>query len=167
MTGSPRRSHFMVDGMNVIGCRPDGWWRDRPGAARTLVERLVAYSEATGDQVAVVLDGRPIDLPSPGTVGVEFAGAGRDAADRMIAARLAVEAGPGEVTVVTSDAALRRTALALGAKVMSATAFRLRLDVVAEPCGAPAGLSSVGSPPDVGLPPVPPVPPRRGGARAR
>lgn len=162
-----RGARFMVDGMNVIGCRPDGWWRDRPGATRSLVERLSALSRATGDQVVVVLDGRPTPLPSPGLVVVEFAGTGRDAADRLIADRLAVEAAPSEVTVVTSDAALRRAALALGASVMSATAFRARLDLVAEPCGAPAGLAPGGSPPDVGLRPVPPTPPGRGGARER
>ncbi|MBM3141325.1 MAG: NTP pyrophosphohydrolase, partial [Chloroflexi bacterium] len=31
---------LIVDAMNVIGSRPDGWWRDRPGAARRLVRAL-------------------------------------------------------------------------------------------------------------------------------
>ena len=34
--------HVVVDGANVVGSRPDGWWRDRPGAARRLAGRLVA-----------------------------------------------------------------------------------------------------------------------------
>ncbi len=40
---------LVVDGMNVIGSRPDGWWRDRAAAARRLVGRLEALAEASGD----------------------------------------------------------------------------------------------------------------------
>ena len=36
----PNSRRLIVDGMNVIGSRPDGWWRDRPGAMRRLVEKL-------------------------------------------------------------------------------------------------------------------------------
>ena len=31
-----------VDAVNVIGSRPTGWWRDRPGAARRFAERVRA-----------------------------------------------------------------------------------------------------------------------------
>jgi len=56
---------WIVDGMNVIGSRPTGWWRDRPGAMRGLVEELEAFAGQNGDEVTVVFDGRPFDLDSP------------------------------------------------------------------------------------------------------
>ena len=62
-------TRWIVDGMNVIGSRPTGWWRDRQGAARRLVERLEQLVEATGDEVTVVLDGRP-GPGGPSTEGV-------------------------------------------------------------------------------------------------
>jgi hypothetical protein len=50
---------WLVDGMNVIGSRPDGWWRDRAGAMRALAVELDRFADATGDQVTVVFDGQP------------------------------------------------------------------------------------------------------------
>jgi uncharacterized protein YaiI (UPF0178 family) len=109
--------------MNVIGSRPTGWWRDRRGAMRALVQELDAFAAATGDEVAVVLDGAPFDLPSE-RISVAFASRrGQNAADDDIAAR----AGPG-VVVVTSDADLAARARAAGADVEGAGAFRRRLD---------------------------------------
>jgi hypothetical protein len=35
-----RRAVLVVDGANVVGSRPDGWWRDRAGAARRLRDQL-------------------------------------------------------------------------------------------------------------------------------
>jgi hypothetical protein len=58
---------LMVDGMNVIGSRPDGWWRDRDGAVRRLLARLQELAASTGDDVTLVLDGRPLpDVPAAG-----------------------------------------------------------------------------------------------------
>ena len=111
--------------MNVVGSRPDGWWRDRRGAMRRLVgalERHVAAG-ATHDEVLVVFDGAPFDLAA-GRVDVRFASRrGPDAADDDIADL----AGPG-VTVVTSDAELERRVRERGAEVIGAGAFRHRLD---------------------------------------
>src|SRR5690242_20378972 len=69
VTGTRR---WIVDGMNVIGSRPDGWWRDRPAAMRALAERLGAYAAETGDEVTVVFDGKPFELEAEG-VRVVFA----------------------------------------------------------------------------------------------
>jgi predicted RNA-binding protein with PIN domain len=113
----------LVDGMNVIGSRPDGWWRDRRAAMRALVGRLDDYARRTGDEVAVVFDGAPFELASE-RVEVAFATrSGPDAADDVIAARAA--AG---LTVVTSDTRLAERARAAGAEVIGAGAFRRRLD---------------------------------------
>ena len=77
--------------MNVIGSRPDGWWRDRPAAMRRLVDDLRAFARSTGEPVTVVLDGRPFDLPGDG-VEVRFASRrGPNAADDDIAAMVAAD----------------------------------------------------------------------------
>ncbi len=116
---------WLVDGMNVVGARPDGWWRDRTGAMARLAARLDAFARATGDEVHVVFDGRARDLglPADAALQVAFApGPGPDAADRVIAAR----AGAG-TRVVTSDAALAEAVRATGAEVEGAGAFLRRL----------------------------------------
>src|SRR3712207_7365937 len=50
----PRPVPWLIDGMNVIGSRPDGWWRDRHGAMQRLVEQLDEWAQELGDQVTVV-----------------------------------------------------------------------------------------------------------------
>ena len=108
--------------MNVIGSRPDGWWRDRRGAMRRLVEALEGLHDEAG-AVVVILDGAPFDLSSD-RVDVRFASRrGPNAADDDIAAM----AGAGD-TVVTSDADLERRSRERGADVVGAGAFRRRLD---------------------------------------
>ena len=109
--------------MNVIGSRPDGWWRDRGAAVRRLVGELAEFAAETGDEVLVVFDGRPVELDvDSGSVDVRFASrSGRDAADDDIA-RLA--AADPQLTVVTSDAAL---AARVRHDVVGAGTFRARL----------------------------------------
>ena len=115
---------WLVDGMNVIGSRPTGWWRDRPAAMRELVARLARFAARSGEHVTVVFDGGPLTDAAPAGVTVVFASRrGRDAADDDIAAR----AAPG-TTVVTSDRDLARRAGEAGAEVMTAGAFLRRLD---------------------------------------
>jgi hypothetical protein len=118
-------TRWLVDGMNVVGSRPDGWWRDRRGAMRRLVEELCAL----GEPVTVVLDGRPFDLDAAGAVEVRFASrGGRDAADDDIAALVAADPDPAGLRVVTSDTGLEARVRGSGAEVMGAGAFRRRLD---------------------------------------
>jgi predicted RNA-binding protein with PIN domain len=122
-------TRWIVDGMNVIGSRPDGWWRDRRAAMRRLVEELSALARETGDPVLVVLDGRAFDLPGDDRVEVRFASRqGPNAADDDIAALVASDPDPAGLSVVTSDAALERRARDHGAAVVGAGAFRRRLD---------------------------------------
>jgi predicted RNA-binding protein with PIN domain len=120
---------WLVDGMNVIGTRPDGWWRDRAGAMARLTSDLDAWASARpGDAVAVVFDGRPRELGAPPTrVDVGFAPGGRNAADDEIARRVAADADPASLTVVTSDRELAARVRAAGAAVEGARAFRARL----------------------------------------
>jgi len=119
---SPR---WVVDASNVIGSRPDGWWRDRPGAARRLVAALDELAERTGDEVIAVLDGG--EPPPAERIEVLVAGRrGPNAADDAIVELLEARGGEG-VRVVTSDAELARRVRALGAEVEGAGGFRERL----------------------------------------
>ncbi len=119
----------MVDGMNVIGSRPTGWWRDRPGAMRALAEELSELSRATGDELTVIFDGRPFELDDAPGVSVEFATRrGPNAADDDIAALVERDPDPGSLTVVTSDRTLAGRVRRAGATVMGAGEFRRRLD---------------------------------------
>ena len=119
---------WLVDGMNVIGSRPTGWWRDRPRAQRELIHELEAFAAATGDEVAVVFDGRPFALPGDGRVEVGFAAGGRGAADDAIAEWVAGDADSSSLTVVTSDSELAARARRAGADVVTSGSFRRRLD---------------------------------------
>lgn len=122
---SPR---LLVDGMNVIGSRPDGWWRDRAAAARRLVARLGSLAEA-GEAVTVVLDGAPPpDLPEGVHGGVEVLYArrdGPDAADDRIVDL--VRERPGAYRVVTSDRTLRGRVEGMGGAVEGVSALWSRL----------------------------------------
>ena len=108
---------WLVDGNNVMGSRPDGWWRDRPGAMQRLVNQLDDLAERSGDHVAVVFDGGDRELQAT-RVEVAFA----PHADDAIAAR--ARAG---TTVVTSDRELADRSRAKGAAVVGAGSFLPRL----------------------------------------
>jgi predicted RNA-binding protein with PIN domain len=122
--------HWVVDGMNVIGSRPDGWWRDRAGARRRLVSDLAGLV-APGSEVTVVFDGRPgpgeIDDAEAAGVTARFAPGGPNAADHAIVEMLGSEAGSPTVTVVTSDGALADAVRRLGIPVEGVRTFRERL----------------------------------------
>jgi predicted RNA-binding protein with PIN domain len=121
---------YVVDGMNVIGTRPDGWWRDRPAARRRMVQALSVL--AAHHDVTVVFDGRPeaeeVDEAAAAGVTARFAPGGPDAADAVIAAAVEADPAPGSLVVVTSDAALAGRVGALGAEVMASRRFRRLVD---------------------------------------
>ena len=120
---------WIVDGMNVIGTRPDGWWRDRDAAMARLVDLLERFAAATGDDVTVVFERKP--RPPLGSTVIEIAHAkkqGPDAADFEIARRVRKDARPAQIQVVTSDGWLADTVSAAGAVVVSSGGFRDRLE---------------------------------------
>jgi hypothetical protein len=123
-------ARWMVDASNVIGAKPDGWWRDREGATRRLLDALRAFAEG-GEDVTVVLDAGPPDWAGrDGPLEVAIAPRrGRDAADDEIARRLEADPDPAAIRVVTSDGALAERARRLGASVEGAGAFRRRLGI--------------------------------------
>lgn len=117
---------WVVDASNVIGSRPDGWWRDRPAAARRLVADLDRFAAETGERVVVVLDGG--EPPAAERAEVVVASRrGRDGADDEIVFLLQDRGAEG-ARVVTSDAELARRVRALGAEVEGAGTFRRRLN---------------------------------------
>ena len=131
-TESEGWERLIVDGMNVIGSRPTGWWRDRDGAKRTLIATLQDFIEATGASVTLVLDGRPLtDMPEGSHDGVRVLYAprrGRDAADDRIVELVEGDDKPETIVVVTSDAALRRRVQRWGAEVLGSSTFLRRVE---------------------------------------
>jgi uncharacterized protein YaiI (UPF0178 family) len=118
--------HWFVDASNVMGSKPDGWWRDRDGATRRLIAAVEAWAAREHARVTVVLDAGPAELArTDGDVDVVIAPRrGRDAADDEIARLVADRA---DARVVTSDAALAERVRASGAQVEGAGGFRNRL----------------------------------------
>ena len=115
---------LIVDGMNVIGSRPTGWWRDRRGAMSALAEELARHAAETGDEVAVVLDSKPFDLPgATDAIDVRFAPGGPDAADDVIVDMVAVDAEPETLEVATSDKRLAARVRMLGGEAIGAGAL--------------------------------------------
>jgi predicted RNA-binding protein with PIN domain len=120
---------WLVDGMNVIGTRPDAWWKDRDAAMLRLVDLLERWAAADGEDVVVVFE-RPPRPPIRSTV-IEVAHAPRpkrDAADDEIIRRLERHPNPSVVRVVTSDRWLADRASVVGASVVGAEGFRARLE---------------------------------------
>lgn len=105
---------LVVDAANVVGSRPDGWWRDRAGAAARLLTRLVPLVGAT----VAAPDGRPVRLARVEAVLEGAARSARDPGVDGLAVVLAPRDGDGEVVeraaragdgalVVTADRGLR------------------------------------------------------------
>jgi predicted RNA-binding protein with PIN domain len=122
---------WIVDGNNVMGARPDGWWRDRERAARGLAAQVEAFARDAGEPVTLFFDGRPRDLGLPGDTPLRTSFADRpgpDAADQAIAEQVEADPRPADIRVVTSDRALAERVRAAGAETEGAGKFRARLD---------------------------------------
>ena len=120
----------IVDGANVVGSVPDGWWRDRAAAAVRLRDRLAVLPSAGLPDVAgpvevvLVVEGRARDIPQGGgDVRVErAAGSGDDTIVDLVRA----EGGDRRTVVVTADRGLRARVTALGAEVTGPSAVTRR-----------------------------------------
>jgi uncharacterized protein YaiI (UPF0178 family) len=117
--------------MNVIGTRPDAWWKDRHGAMVRLVDLLERWAATSGEDVTVVFE-QPPRPPIVSTV-VKVAHAprpGRDSADDEIVRLLADEDEPGAIRVVTSDHWLADRVYAAGASVQPSDSFRTEIEAL-------------------------------------
>jgi hypothetical protein len=109
---------LVVDGANVVGSRPDGWWKDRAGAARRLHDRLLR-ADLGHDEVVLVLEGAAkAGVRAGQDLHVRTVHAPRDG-DSAIVALVAELATSGDrCTVVTADRVLAGLVSARGAFVM-------------------------------------------------
>ncbi|MFW0785004.1 hypothetical protein AAFP35_10820 [Gordonia sp. CPCC 206044] len=119
------RPLIVVDAANVVGSRPDGWWRDRHGATERLRDRLAALADQglpdlNGPvEVVMIVEGRARGVTSSPTVTtVPAAGSGDD----RIVETVAEHPGRRRV-VVTADRELRQRVGALGAEVIGPSAL--------------------------------------------
>ncbi len=141
--------HVVVDAANVVGSVPDGWWKDRSGAAERLLGSVGALAAAglpAGSSTCPSTGGgrggrscsrarrvprRPTGTrararpPRPGSTSCGPRGSGDDAI--VAAARTAVDAGDAPVLVVTADRELRARVEAVGAGVRGPGWIRDRL----------------------------------------
>jgi YacP-like NYN domain-containing protein len=118
--------------MNVIGSRPDGWWRDREGAVRRLHAALADVAARRGDEVVLALDAPVHGLEERSPPGLTVVAAPRprpNAADDEIVRLVAADSDPSRLHVVTSDSLLAGRVRHLGASVEGARAFRRRLGI--------------------------------------
>ncbi len=133
----PVRPALVIDAANVVGSVPDGWWRDRAGAAARLRDALAALAERGVDAAALELpenvwfpeivlvvegDARAVDDDATSAVRiVRAAGAGDDA---IVEVADGLRAEGRAVTAVTSDRELTGRLERSGASVRSVSWLR-------------------------------------------
>jgi uncharacterized protein YaiI (UPF0178 family) len=115
--------------MNVIGTRPDGWWKDRHRAMVGLVDKLDRWASAEGQDVTVVFE-RPTSPPIRSSViDIGHApAAGANSADDEIVRLVLADDRPQEINVVTSDVTLANRVRDAGASAYPAASFRNLID---------------------------------------
>lgn len=120
---------WLIDGNNVYGSRPDGWWNDRAAASGRFAQRVAEWCRTHDDEVTLVFDA-PVPeatlMLAGGNLSIEQAPRrGRNAADDHIVDLANADGEPGlvEITVVSSDKGLRLR-LADSVRLMGAGRFR-------------------------------------------
>ena len=115
--------------MNVIGSRPDGWWRDRGRAMTDLVDRLEQWAAAEGADVTVVFERPPSPPIESSVITVTHAPEpGPNSADDEIVRLVRADANPADIQVATSDHTLSERVKAAGASVHPAERLRNLID---------------------------------------
>ncbi|MFE2475908.1 NTP pyrophosphohydrolase [Streptomyces sp. NPDC059389] len=122
-------SVLIVDGANVVGSVPDGWWRDRRGAAERLRDRLAERDPAQGaeiegigavEEIVLVVEGAARGVESVPGVRVDPAPGSGD--DRIV--ELAAAYAERGCVVVTADRELRERVRAHGARCVGPRTVR-------------------------------------------
>jgi len=124
---------LVVDGANVVGSRPDGWWKDRSGAAARLHARLVRTA-GLAPQVVLVLEGRARAGVVEGVTGpVQVVHADGEGDDTIVAEVAAAAAAGRVVAVVTADRGLAARVGDQGATVRRPGWLLARIEADEEP----------------------------------
>lgn len=140
----PTKPAVLVDGNNVMGSRPDGWWRNRAEAAHRLVAELAPLARSRGGAWTIVFDGPeprgPAPAPSRDDLAVVHTGhSRRDGADDRIVELVGALPDPAAALVYTSDSALRDRVRALGGEVAGARALLKEVAAVGDTTDRGAG----------------------------
>ncbi|MGC4943693.1 hypothetical protein [Kribbella sp. DT2] len=127
------RPLLVVDAANVIGSRPDGWWKDRAGAARRLLTNLATYQQGPGahTDITVILEGaaRPAAdaIPNDHPLQVVLAPHSGDDTIVDVVTEATTQNPTREITVVTADRGLRARVEPLGAQTTGPNWLHTRL----------------------------------------
>jgi uncharacterized protein YaiI (UPF0178 family) len=122
---------WIVDAMNVIGTRPDGWWKNRRRAMVGLVDLLERWTSAEGHQVTVVFEQPPLPPIRSSVIEIGHAPeAAANSADHEIVRLVRADDRPQEINVVTSDIALADRIRDAGASAYPAASFRNLIDPI-------------------------------------
>lgn len=134
----PVRPAVVVDAANVVGAVPDGWWRDRAGAAGRLLGEVAALAargvDAAGLGLAadtwfpefhVVLEGAA--RAADDVAGIDLVRAPGHGDDAIVERARELASAGRTVTVVTSDRALGERVTAVGGAVQPVSWLRDRL----------------------------------------
>ena len=125
--GTVGNVRWIVDAMNVIGTRPDGWWKDRERARVLLVEQLERWTSVHADVVSVVFE-HPTSIRSSSITIHHAPKAAANSADDEVVRLVSSHDRPEEIHVVTSDATLAERVRQAGATVYAAAKFRDLID---------------------------------------
>ncbi len=110
---------LIVDGANVVGSRPDGWWRDRAGAAARLHGRL-AVADTSYDEIVLVLEGQAKGGIRRGRDGhLRTVHAAKDGDATIVEEARTARELDHDVVVVTADRALAQRVEHVGCRTMS------------------------------------------------
>lgn len=121
------RRVLIVDAANLVGSKPDGWWRDRAGAARRLCTAL-READLPYERIIIVLEGQAKGGAEPGAVqdasNLHIVHAPGEGDDEIIAQTIGAVTDGFHVEVATSDRGLRARVTSVGAIPTSVSALR-------------------------------------------
>lgn len=107
-------SVLVIDAANVVGARPDGWWKDRAGAAARLHDAILA-AHLADDEIVLVLEGAAkAGVPAGRSPGLRVVHAPKDGDSTIVAEAKRAHARGARVRVVTADRALAANLAAYG-----------------------------------------------------
>lgn len=124
---------WLVDGNNLMGSVPDGWWKDPQAASLRLARRLATFAESSAEEVTVVFDGNEPSDPSPWPASVRTLWSGRQSADDVIAKIANEDPAPSSLVLVSSDRGLVKRVEDAGTAWEGVAAFRSRMNEAESP----------------------------------